>query len=279
MMSLDGARYFDLHMHSTRSDGRYPPMEVLRRCAEGGLHAVSLTDHDLTTPIRPGVHEFEGREILVIAGAELSGTHEGREHHLLVYFPGDIPEEFVAFCQARAQERALRYDRAVESLGLPGLSLAGADAHAGRRSVTRFHLAQDLVRNGHAGSINDAFRRYLSHDLGHVQPVHQTFTEALEVARRCGGVTVWAHPPLWALKSCLSTFIAHGLQGLECDRPRISSTNRSKIKKAAKRNGLFLTGGSDWHGWAPGDLGLFRVDRYDLQGFLSALNPSQALAS
>ena len=88
---------FDLHMHSDRSDGRFSPEEVLERAVEGGLQVVALTDHDLIGAVDPGLHRIGTRDLHVLAGAEISGTHDGREFHLLVYFPGEPPAGFVDF--------------------------------------------------------------------------------------------------------------------------------------------------------------------------------------
>lgn len=265
-------RRFDLHLHSTRSDGAFAPEEVLRRCAARGLDVVALTDHDLVGSAAPGVHTIDGRELQVIAGAELSGTHDGHEYHLLVYFPGEIPEAFSAFCRQRVAARAVRYRDALRSLNLAGLTEPGPDAENGERSLTRHHLARALVAAGHATDVRDAFRRFAGDGKGHVQPVDLTFLEAIRTARAHGGLTSWAHPPLPALERYLPAFVAAGLQGLEGLRPLMSSEDRRRVRKQAERHGLVITGGSDWHGWGDGEPGLFFVEEVQLKPFLSALH-------
>ena len=141
----------------------------------------------------------------------------------------------------------------------------------GERSVTRFHLAQALVSAGHAQTTGDAFSRYLASAHGHVTPLQLSFVEAIEIARAHGGITSWAHPPLDALKAHVGTFASAGLQGLEALRPFVNGKARKAYKKAAKRHGLFLTGGSDFHGWKGEQLGLFRVQAREVEGFLDTL--------
>ena len=104
--------------------------------------------------------EFDGHVLHVIAGAEISGVHEGREYHLLVYFEDQVPEAFAEFCTRRARARAHRYERAVSKIGLPGLPAADEDALRGDVSLTRHHLARALVDAGHAETLNEAFQRY-----------------------------------------------------------------------------------------------------------------------
>ncbi len=272
MVSLAEARRFDLHLHTDRSDGAWCPEEMIERCLEGGLEAVALTDHDLSTALRPGPHCGGGRSLTLIAGAELSGVHEGREYHLLVYFPREVPDSFRDLCVHRAKERAVRYGAAVDSIGLPGLPEVDDAAAEGARALTRHHLARGLVHAGHASDVRDAFRRYADMSHGHVSAVSLPFVDAIRLATEAGGVTSWAHPPRHALDQHLDTFAAAGLHGLEAYRPMISSRDRRILRKRAKRHGLFLTGGSDCHGWHGERPGLFSCDRFELGGFLDALD-------
>lgn len=269
--SVSPGTRFDLHLHSARSDGRFEVDEVLRRCALGGLDVVALTDHDLPPDLTPGPREVEGRPLHLLGGAELSGTHQGREHHLLVYFPGAVPAGFAAFCADQCRARARRYAEAVQRLDL-GLTAPDDAAERGDRSLTRYHLARELWERGHVGHVREAFARYLGDGRGIVPPIEVTFPEAIAVARAHGGVTSWAHPPVELLEPFLRAFVDAGLQGLEGLRPAVSSADRRKYKSAARRFGLFLTGGSDWHGWGDeGELGLFRVEARDIEPFLAQL--------
>jgi 3',5'-nucleoside bisphosphate phosphatase len=270
--SILASTRFDLHLHSTRSDGRYEPEEVLRRCARAGLDVVALTDHDLPTAPAVGLHQIEGRELYVLAGAELSGMHDRREHHLLVYFPGEVPPGFGAFCREQCQARAERYEQAVSRLGLSGLDGPDDAARRGDTSLTRHHLARKLVEQGHVGHLREAFARYLSDAHGIVPPLLMPFVEAIRVARSFGGLTSWAHPPVPQLEQYLETFVAAGLQGIEALRPGVNSADRKKYRSAARRYGLYLTGGSDWHGWGDeADLGLFRVEAHEIAPFVDLL--------
>lgn len=262
----------DLHLHTDRSDGRFPAPEVLARCARGGLDLVALTDHDLGTGFRPGWQHLEGRDLYVLAGAEVSGVHDGREHHLLVYFPGEVPEAFHAFCREQCVTRAARYHEAVRNLGLDGLAGPDPAAERGEHALTRMHLARALVARGHAAHLRDAFARFLGDARGIVPPFTLPFVEAIHIARGFGGITSWAHPPIPAVERHLAELVAAGLQGLEAHRPHVTSDERRRYRSLARRHGLFLTGGSDWHGWdEDGDLGLFRLEIRDLGPFVECL--------
>lgn len=266
---------FDLHMHSSRSDGRYAPEEVLEQAARGGLEVIALTDHDLVTGLEPRTHTVGRREVRVLCGAEVSGVHDGREFHLLVYFPGDAPACFDDFCRSTVQARAARYEAARQHIGLPDVAPAPTAAHTGELALTRHHLARALVDAGHAHDLGDAFARYTGSQ--NVPRLDQPFVTCIREARRCGGLTSWAHPPRAAVERYLPTFVEAGLQGLEGIRPRLKGRDRKFFKKVAKRHGLFLTGGSDWHGWRPSErLGLFQIQRTQIRPFLDALDAAAA---
>lgn len=265
-----GAR-FDLHVHTTRSDGAFSLDEVLERCVAGGLDAVAITDHDLVGELDTELRLVDGRELALIAGAEVTGQHDGHEFHLLVYFPGAVPQGFRDFCTAQSAGRAERYAEAVVNLGVE-LPPPGEAARRGEKAVTRFHLAKALVEAGHAAHIGDAFARYLDAEHGLVPRLELSFVDAIRIARGFGGVTSWAHPPLDAFTRYIATFAEAGLQGVEALRPGLDRTARRTYNKACKRHGLFATGGSDFHGWTrPGDLGLHSVRKHELKAFLEAL--------
>lgn len=270
MLSLQPWSRLDLHMHSNRSDGRYDVDEVLRRAAEGGLDVIALTDHDLPSQAPAGRVCIGGRPLHVLHGAEVSGTHGGVELHLLVYFPGEMPEAFRAFCTELAAKRADRYDQARERLGV---DLPGADEAAwrGERALTRLHLSRALVEAGHARNLGDAFQRFTGDRHGNVPRVELTFAEALAVAKAHGAVTSWAHPNLEHARKWTREFAALGLDGLEGLRPGLGKKTRKTLARLARDHGLFLTGGSDFHGWSPQRLGDFAVQGQQATGFAKAL--------
>lgn len=267
-MNLEHARYIDLHLHSSASDGKYPPEEVIERCLESNLQVVALTDHDLCAALEPGVYRSGSRSLQLIAGAEVSGSHEGREFHLLVYFAGDIPTGFHDFCLAQARMRAERFESASRALGLEPTLLDDA-AREGRRSLTRLHLARSLVHAGKCRTTQEAFSQFLK--PGVVPTFEFPFVEVIRIAREHGGLTSWAHPPKSAVEDHLECFVDAGLQGLEAHRPFVSSALNRFYRKRTRRLGLFSTGGSDWHGWSQGNVGLFSVDAPRIRGFLQAL--------
>ena len=238
----------DLHTHTHFSDGLLSPEAMLQQAAKGGIDVLSITDHDLPPPFRSGWHEVDERSIYIVSGVELSGVHQGVELHLLVYFSGEMPVEFADFCREQARGRAHRYERARESIGLD-IEPADEDAHNGQRSLTRLHLARALKNAGHVPTVADAFRCWLRPEHGHVVPVGLPFIDAIVRAKAAGGFCSWAHPMSTHLKDWLGEFVAVGLDAIEGIRPRQGKNVRQKYRNIANRKQIYLTGGSDSHGY------------------------------
>lgn len=261
----------DLHMHTDRSDGVHPPEEVLRRAAAAGLGLIALTDHDLAPLWSCGPQEVDGARVHVLHAAELTACHDGRELHLLVYFPGDMPEDFRAFCREQARARAERYETARARLDLPGIPPADEEAWAGRRSITRVHLSRALVAQGHARSVTRAFDELVGQHTRLVPLPTLSMAAAIAAARASGGLCSWAHPPLPLAQAYTPTFARAGLHALEGLRPGLGHSVRKALKTLAQKHGLLLTGGSDWHGTPGPSLGMFTVDPFQIAPFAQAL--------
>lgn len=260
----------DLHCHSDASDGKFPPHEVLARAAAGRIDVLALTDHDLAPVLAAGVHEVDGRPVRVLHATEVSGTHEGKELHLLVYFPGDMPAAYVDFLRERAASRAVRYEAAVRALGLtPGVEVPAPDAdeRAGLRALTRHHLVRRLRDAGLVADSREGFAKVAPA----LPRIALSFVDAIRAARAAGGLTSWAHPDRDDAQSWTRTFVDAGLQGLEGARPAQDRTTRNLLKNLAEKHGLLVTGGSDWHGWHDTTLGSFTLEGERAERFCDAL--------
>lgn len=254
--SVDQGPKVDLHCHSVASDGKQPAEFLAEAAARAGLAALAITDHDLPPVLGHGERQYGDRVVRLIAGVELSTMHEGRELHLLVYFSDAMPDAFCEWVRGRAQWRARWFNECADALGLDDVS-ADDDAMNGRRTLTRVHLARAVVEQGVAPNLRAAFQNQVGHNSRVIPPLNQSFLDALSVAKDAGGWTSWAHPPPALAESWAMGFATSGLDALETHRPVKSARNR--LATLAHKNGMGITGGSDWHGWEKRKMGSFRV--------------------
>lgn len=262
----------DLHIHSTASDGAYPPSEVVERAIQGGLHTIALADHDTVAGVADAI-ATAGSRIQVIPAIEISAGHRGRDLHILGYFVDITFPRLVEFSRRALlvrEERVRGMIERLEGLGVDVdfgqvLEAAGPDAGA----LARPHLARALLAGGHVGSINEAFERFIGDEGPAFVPVDNLdVAGAIELIHQAGGIAVWAHPPMPLLGSALRQFVDAGLDGIECFRPRVQDVDLNRLLNKARDHRLIVTGGSDWHGDWHGPLGSFSLQRDQVSDFL-----------
>jgi predicted metal-dependent phosphoesterase TrpH len=248
---------FDLHTHSTFSDGTLDPERVVELATTRDLTGIALTDHDNTGGVERAQAAARGTGLTVLLGCELSAEHDGNPVHVLGY--GFDPSEpaFAAKLAWLAQGRVGRARRMVErlrELGAP-VDFGRVRELAGGGAIGRPHVARAMVEAGVVDEVAAAFsvdwigaggRAYVAKDA--VTPV-----EAVRLIHRAGGVAVLAHPSVHAgaravPEPVIRVMAAAGLDGLEVDHPDQPPPDRARWRALAAELGLETTGSSDCHG-------------------------------
>jgi predicted metal-dependent phosphoesterase TrpH len=242
----------DFHCHSTASDGRLTPTQVVELAVQNGVRILALTDHDSTEGIaeaRAAAAKHPG--FVLVAGVELSTDIEGSEVHVLGYFQSiDSPElqaELVRFRAGRF-ERGRQMTEKLAAIGVP-VSWRRVLEIAGDASVGRPHVAQALIEAGHVSTISEAFDRYIGRNgPAYVEREKMTPAEAVDAIRRFGGVPVLAHPTyVRGLEDVLCDLEAHGLVGMEVYYKHYNPETICQLAAIAHRHHLLPLGGSDYH--------------------------------
>ncbi len=253
----------DLHVHSSASDGRVVPAELVRAAAAAKLDVIALTDHDTIAGVAAACAAATATCVEVIPGIEISTRDAEGEFHILGYGIDPLSPALLAHSADAAARRAERMQRMLDRLRPLGIELRldEVDALAGSPAcLGRPHLARALVARGSVASFGEAFERYLR-DGGpaFVRTDFPSVAEAIGRIQAGGGVAVWAHPPGDCVAEVLPRLVALGLAGVECYRPRTPPQASSRLVGLAAAHGLLTTGGSDWHGPHHGPLGRFRL--------------------
>lgn len=251
----------DLHLHSSRSDGKLVPAELIRLCAISGLKIVALTDHDSTEGVEEA-QEAANRigDIEVISGVELSCDTSLGEVHVLGLFVDVEAEDLQAFLRNTRRGRRERGRQIVERLAASGVDLSFervleiADGGA----VGRPHVARALVEAGYVGDTKQAFDRFLGKGgAGYVARSRLTPVGAVELLVRNRALPVLAHPLESAVKSgrreigrleeTVSELKSAGLAGLEVYYGDYTPVQVRRLESIAQRFDLVPCGGSDYH--------------------------------
>ncbi|HUU31083.1 MAG TPA: PHP domain-containing protein, partial [Phycisphaerae bacterium] len=246
----------DLHVHSSASDGAYPPREVVERAAEAGLKAIALTDHDTLAGQAEARAAGGAVGLEIVPGVEISTEFERGACHILGYFieVGDAALE--TMLEAAREGREVRNREMLVRLNGLGFGLKMEDlvGQAGEGVVTRAHFAAAMLRKGYVASWDEVFEKYLGRGKpAYVERRHVEPEEAIEAIRGAGGLAVLAHPRQLnrgpeEMESWFRRLAAAGLDGLETQSPDHGADEAQRYHEAAVRLGLLETGGTDWHG-------------------------------
>jgi 3',5'-nucleoside bisphosphate phosphatase len=264
----------DLHVHTTFSDGLYPPAEVVRRARAAGLDLIAITDHDTAAGVDAAVAAGRACGLRVVPGIEFSAERGRVEYHILGYGL-DVHHPLIeAKVREIQQGRARRAERIVELLRGQGITLPAEKLVPPAGGVIgRMHIARLLHAAGKVSSVDEAFVRYLRR--GRPAYVPHTPLDPADIIRLIGvsgGLAVWAHPKFSNHDGILPELMTAGLRGLEAYHYDHSAAERERYAALAGRHGLLVTGGSDWHGDDTRNaLGSVVLPGETLAGFLAAL--------
>jgi len=250
----------DLHMHTTASDGRCSPEELVERVARAGIHTMSVTDHDTLAGVRPARAAAAARGLTCVPGIEITSVHRGKDVHVLAYFIGESTpglQDLLTTQRQQRLDRALEIADRLEKLQAPidrDAMIAAATAPGGK-SLARPQIAQLLIDAGHVASTAEAFEKFLGEDSPAYVP-HRGATplDVVDLITRGGGVTSLAHPgyrgagPSAPKDDLVPQLAEAGLTAIEAVHSSHDEAMQAHYKALAATHGLAVTGGSDYHG-------------------------------
>jgi len=243
----------DLHVHSTASDGRLSPEEVVRKAAELGLTVIALADHDSVDGIIPALKAAKGfPQLKLIPAVEVSTDVPSGEVHILGYFIDYTSSELAEALARFRDSRERRAQGMVAKLAQLGIQIEWQRVKelAGDGSIARPHIAQAMLEKGYISSIREAFDKYIARDgPAYVEREKLTPAQAVELIVQAEGLAVMAHP-LTAPdpEAMIAELKKVGLVGLEAYYDGYTAEEISALVQLAERHGLITTGGSDYHG-------------------------------
>lgn len=244
----------DLHLHTTASDGRLTPAELVDGAAAAGLRAMAVTDHDTTAAVADVQALARGRGIDAISGIEITAIDAGSDVHVLGYFIDQDASGLSAFL---ASQRALRVARVeaighrLAALGLP-INLESVLADARRqtgRSIGRPQVARAMVDAGHVADTREAFDRWLGRGLPAFIPRQGADSErVIDIIHEARGIASIAHPGKSVTDDRIRALRDRGLDALEAFHPDHDAALVQHYVQVAGTLDLLMTGGSDFHG-------------------------------
>lgn len=246
----------DLHTHTTYSDGKLSPQELLQAAKAAGLSALALTDHDTTDGLPEAVAEGAKLGIRVVAGVEISADYAPGTMHILGLGVDPAEPAFAEALRGLQRARAERNPRMLAALQAQGLELSWQDVQheAGGPQVGRPHFAAALIAKGLVKDFDEAFDRWLGKGCpAYVPKVRLAPDKAIACIHAAGGVAVLAHPIQLrlegkSLEEQIARLKSYGLDGIEVWHTDHDAAWTKLAEDLAQRHGLKASGGSDFHG-------------------------------
>ncbi len=245
----------DLHMHTTCSDGKLSPKEIVEKAHAVGLKAISITDHDNLAAYQEAKPVADALGIELIPGVEVSTSHLGRDVHILGYFVQEN-SELNAYLKDCRERRIVRTEKIVDNLRKMGvyIRIEQVFEKASNGSVGRPHIAAVLQETGYVQSYSEAFAKYIGpNSPAYEKSVETDPAEVIRLINEAGGLSFLAHPGRFIPDDTIRFLIDAGLDGIEIIHPAHNEDQQEFYRAIANEYFLLMSGGSDYHGTKPQD--------------------------
>lgn len=268
---------YDLHCHSTVSDGTLTPTAVVERAASRGVNVLALTDHDEISGLAEARIAAARVGLEFIDGVELSVSWRDLTLHIvgLGIDPGSPSlVEGMRVIRSGRLSRARLIGESLQRAGIPGAFEGAARFAANEQLFSRTHFARFLVEAGQVKDVREVFKRYLTPGKpGYVEHVWASLGDAVNWIHGAGGQAVLAHPGRYkvnraAMRELLAEFKDRGGDAIEVLTSSHTHAQYAEYATYALRFGFLASCGSDYHG--PGESWM---DFGDLPPIPSGLTP------
>jgi predicted metal-dependent phosphoesterase TrpH len=244
----------DLHTHTTASDGRLTPGELVARASAAGVTVLSVTDHDTVAGCAAAAAACAAAGVRFVPGIEATAVADSADVHVLGYFVDVQSTDLLAFLAGQRRRRAERVHQMIARLAAIGLPLDVDAVLLPSREDSgiapgRPWIARALVAAGYAATTDEAFERWLVRGRpGFVPRVGEPPADVFARIHEAGGLASLAHPALVEHDDWLPGFAAAGMDALEAYHFDHDARTTRRYLDMARGLGLAVSGGSDYHG-------------------------------
>ena len=276
----------DLHMHSTASDGKLSPRELVDWAVKREIPAIAITDHEVVDGSREAVGYAKGKSVEVVSGIEIGAddnTLKIYDVHIVGLFLDLENKELLELSKKLMRAREVQKKEIIERLNELGYEITFEELkkEAGGINYGRPHIARILMRKyDEFENMQDVFDKLLG-DSGdaYVRQWKDTIENTVDIIHGAGGVAILAHPMFYEnVENVVEGFVEAGGDGIEVDYPYEARFDKERAREMrdvvrgfVERYGLVVSGGGDFHfkdGFCEiGDYGLSVVELERLKEF------------
>lgn len=240
---------FDVHSHSTCSDGTETPSAVVEIAKARGLGLFALTDHDSISGVPEAMKRANEIDLPLLTGCEMEASFYDKLHLLCLGMDISDPG-FLRLVERQREyrlERNEKLDKKLCSLGFDISRVLNTESDC----VTRAHYARALVDAGYADDMNQAFDRILGRGAcAYVSQERLSPKQVISATKNAGGVVVLAHPMQMRCEAApmVKELVEAGIWGIEAHYYNATEGEIRRFTSLARAYGLYVTCGSDYHG-------------------------------
>lgn len=243
---------FDMHTHTTYSDGLINPRELVDLGVKSGLDGIALTDHDEVRGIKEAIEQSRKYpNFHIIPGIEFGCNMNNEEVHILGYFIDYENKDLLDILNKLHESRYTRAHLILLKLKKLGIDIHMEDIlkHSDKENLGRPHIGRAMIDKGYVDNLEEAFEKYLDRGKpAYVERYQLTIEDTIELISRLNGISILAHPGLLNDREIIDYCIGKGIMGLEVYHSKHNRSNEEEYIKIAQAKNLIITGGSDFHG-------------------------------
>lgn len=240
---------FDLHLHTTASDGVFSPSEVVIKAAQKGIKTIAITDHDTIDGIHEAIQTGRKLGITVIPGIELSTKYKEKTIDILGYHIHESKEliDVLKKIKEQRQNRSKMIVNKFCEMGMP-ITVQDIKRFSKGEVIARPHIAKAVVYKGYAKNTQEVFDLYLGDGKScAVDKMFLSPLEGIKLIHRAGGVAVLAHPLLIQNETFVEELMQLPFDGIEVWHRKHGQEDIIRYKNVAEKFEKMMTGGSDFH--------------------------------
>ena len=275
----------DLHIHTTFSDGKNTPEEIVEAAKVAGLRYIAITDHDSVEGVTELYESgcYATGSVRVIPAVGFSSGDAAHEVQILGYnidiYDARLQEKLEEISEARWS----RFTEIVELLRGLGYEIGETEVLTDEgfcKAVGRSHVARVLVKKGYFVSIRACFDRLLKRGRPAYVPHFRLAPEELiDLIKGAGGIPVLANPKEIEDETVVDRLIQQGIGGIEAFYPTYDRQDTQHYLDIAQKHGLLVSGGSDYRGFpgrGPEAIGTFTIEDIYAENFYRAPHHTMA---
>lgn len=268
----------DLHVHTTASDGRFSPSQVVDLTLNNSVDFLAITDHDTTNGVDEAISYSKDKNIKIIPGIELSTIHNNESIHLLGYFKDDNykNKELLNFLEDLKISREVRAKKIINNLKKYFNIEIYYEDIKDNYIIARPHIAKAIIKRGYNYTFDEIFKRFIGNDSpAYVENKKISLEDGIKLLKKYGALVSLAHPVLIKKSNVEDLIKNYDLDGLEAYYSINSQLDTAKFINVGTKYNKILTCGSDFHGIENdskhGEIGSVSLDDKRINEFLEKL--------